>query len=88
MKPLKCIGGPNDGQLMTLRVGEKAVPVRSTERLPVCRTVGLSAGTSDTVSYRETLYLVDVVRSDDGDVEYLRPSDWTAARALRHVLGA
>jgi len=88
MKPLKCIGGPNDGQLMTVRAGERAVPVRSVERLPASRTVSLSARTSDTASYRETLYLVDVVRSDDGDVEYLRPSDWTAARALRHVLGA
>jgi hypothetical protein len=87
MKRLKCIGGPNDGQLMAVRQGEMTVPVRSIERLPI--PAAFPGGrTSDTVSYRETPYLVDVVRSEDGDVEYLRPSDWTAARALRHVLGA
>jgi hypothetical protein len=86
MKHLKCIGGVCDGTVRAVRPGEKVVVIR--RYLPAVATFAVVTMSEPTCSYDEFYYLICTVETDGGVIEFLRPNDWTAAQALRHVLAA
>lgn len=89
MPAYKCIGGILDGQRQFLDAGQKELLVRIGPRLSARDFLVrdfLPPRKPLTIESREEVYVLDRVRSGDGDVIYLRPRSWSSLQALRHAL--
>lgn len=89
MPAYKCIGGILDGQRRFLDDGHKELLVRIGPRLSARDFLVrdfLPPRKPLTIETREEVYVLDRVRSDHGDVTYLRPRSWSSLQALRHAL--
>jgi len=87
MPNLKCIGGPNDGEIVRFDQDQTEVALNKSEPVSISghkSQFGLSDGS---VKFKRTLYTRRCVHlPGGGKVEFLAADTWTDEEALRHAL--
>lgn len=82
-KGLKCIGGIAHGERRIVGDGDHHVVVYL--RPPIPRFAPTARQPVE-VETRAENYVIDRIRSNGEEIEFLRPAHWTSAQALRHAL--
>lgn len=83
-KGLKCIGGIADGQRRFWQEGAAYLVVQISP--PPRANFRADIAEPTIVETRTEAYVLERVPADGEMIEFLRPQDWSAAHALRHVL--